>query len=172
LKKSAELFIFVNKYQGMQKRINRIMNDKKLSASQISAMIGVQRSSISHILSGRNKPSLDFIQKLLNAFPDLNPAWLILGKGSMNISEEKPAIKQQTDLFDTAVDMVKSEDSAPYTHPIQKTSLEKEKSVTLPEEQKDRPIETDAKATKKVALKKIILVYEDQSFEELFPKKD
>ncbi len=45
--------------------------------------INVQRSGISHILSGRNKPGLDFIYKILNTYPDLNPDWLIMGRGEM-----------------------------------------------------------------------------------------
>ncbi len=54
-----------------------------MSSSKFADVIGVQRSSISHILSGRNKPSFDFLQKTLKAFPLLNADWLILAKGDM-----------------------------------------------------------------------------------------
>jgi antitoxin component HigA of HigAB toxin-antitoxin module len=52
-----------------------------LNASAFADKIGVQRSSLSHLLSGRNKPSLDFI-KILDVFPDVDLYWMINGKGS------------------------------------------------------------------------------------------
>ena len=53
------------------------------SASSFSEKIEVQRSSISHIISGRNKPSLDFILKILKTYPDISLYWLLNGKGKM-----------------------------------------------------------------------------------------
>lgn len=52
------------------------------TASSFADKIGVQRSSISHILSGRNKPSLDFVLKVLAQFPEVELYWLLNGKGS------------------------------------------------------------------------------------------
>lgn len=65
---------------GIQNRLQMIMRMNNLNASQFADKIGVQRSSISHIISGRNKPSLDFIQKTLEHFPRVNADWLITGK--------------------------------------------------------------------------------------------
>ena len=64
------------------KRIAEIMKKKKISASDLSKKINVQKSSISHILSGRNKPSLDFVVKLSDSFNDINIDWLINGDKS------------------------------------------------------------------------------------------
>lgn len=64
----------------IQNRIQMIMRMNNLNASQFADKIGVQRSSISHIISGRNKPSLDFLQKTLDKFPRVNADWLITGK--------------------------------------------------------------------------------------------
>ncbi|MAD98602.1 MAG: transcriptional regulator [Flavobacteriaceae bacterium] len=64
------------------KRIKKIMEHHQFTASSFADKIGVQRSSISHILSGRNKPSLDFILKVSNAIPDVAIEWLLKGKGS------------------------------------------------------------------------------------------
>ena len=64
------------------KRIAEIMKKKKISASDLSKKINVQKSSISHILSGRNKPSLDFVIKLSNSFNDINLDWIINGEKS------------------------------------------------------------------------------------------
>ena len=64
-------------------QLNKIMVYYGLSASAFAELIQVQRSSISHILSGRNKPSLDFILKLNTALPDINLYWLLNGTGDM-----------------------------------------------------------------------------------------
>lgn len=67
----------------MKERILALLKEKQISATKLADIIDVQRSSISHILSGRNKPSFDFIEKILMAYPDLNAQWLITGKGEM-----------------------------------------------------------------------------------------
>ena len=63
------------------KRLQKIMDYYGESASSFAEKIGVQRSSISHILSGRNKPSLDFVLKVLHSFPEVELYWLLNGKG-------------------------------------------------------------------------------------------
>ncbi|WP_372744193.1 helix-turn-helix domain-containing protein [Lutibacter sp.] len=71
-------------------RLNKVMDYYELSAAQFSEKIDVQRSSISHILSGRNKPSLDFVLKILKEFPEVELYWLLNGIGNF------PKIKNQT----------------------------------------------------------------------------
>ena len=71
------------------KRLHKVMDYYGESASSFAEKIGVQRSSISHILSGRNKPSLDFVLKVLSAFPEVDLYWLFNGKGQFP-SENKP----------------------------------------------------------------------------------
>ncbi len=60
-------------------RIKKIMSDNELTAADFAKKVGVQRSSISHILSERNKPSLDFLAKVQFAFEDVEFDWLLLG---------------------------------------------------------------------------------------------
>jgi len=67
----------------MKERLVQLLDMEQLSPSKFADIIGVQRSSISHVLSGRNKPSFDFLQKTLKAFPGLNADWLIQGEGTM-----------------------------------------------------------------------------------------
>ena len=67
----------------MEERIRLIIKSKNITAASFADRIGVQRSAISHVLSGRNNPSLDFIQRILKAFPEINAEWLIGGKGEM-----------------------------------------------------------------------------------------
>ena len=62
-------------------RIKEIMENKQLTSTHFAKKIGVNNSSIiSHILSGRNKPSLDIVRKILHAFPDLDRDWLLFGE--------------------------------------------------------------------------------------------
>jgi transcriptional regulator with XRE-family HTH domain len=97
----------------MKDRLVKILTHFGYTATKFADEIGVQRSGISHILSGRNQPSYDFMVKTLSKFPDIDAEWLILGKGAMlkikveqiskpgsTISPEKPVkITKQNDLF-------------------------------------------------------------------------
>lgn len=67
----------------MKDRLIQLLDLEQLTPSKFADIIGVQRSSISHVISGRNNPSFDFLQKTLKAFPGLNASWLILGEGTM-----------------------------------------------------------------------------------------
>lgn len=75
----------------MKDRIKEFMDQEGLSSSELADLIGVQRSNISHILSGRNNPGYSFIEKLLQKFPDLDARWLILGEESILRPEVSPA---------------------------------------------------------------------------------
>lgn len=74
------------------KRIEKILDYYNLTASSFADKIGVQRSSISHLLSGRNKPSLDFILKILDVFPEIDLYWILNGKGSFPKNSEELTI--------------------------------------------------------------------------------
>lgn len=74
-------------------RIKQLMQDNELGAAAFADTIGVQRSSISHILSERNKPSLDFILKILHAYPNVSAEWLLKGIESENVINN-PVVKQ------------------------------------------------------------------------------
>ena len=63
------------------KRLEIILDYYGLNASSFADKIGVQRSSMSHLLSGRNKPSLDFVLKILDVFPEVDLYWILNGKG-------------------------------------------------------------------------------------------
>jgi transcriptional regulator with XRE-family HTH domain len=80
-------------------RIKKVMDYHQLSASLFADKIGVQRSSISHILSGRNKPSLDFILKITSEFKDVDIHWLLNGKGTFPKSAEIEPSTSAPSLF-------------------------------------------------------------------------
>jgi transcriptional regulator with XRE-family HTH domain len=69
-------------------RLKTVMTFYGLSATALAESIGIQRSSISHLLSGRNKPSLDFVLKVLKEYPEVELYWLLNGKGQFPRSEK------------------------------------------------------------------------------------
>ena len=73
----------------MHVRLKKWMDSESLKSSEFADNIGVNRATISHLLSGRNKPSIDFLQKLLRAYPNLNANWLITGIGYMKMHKEE-----------------------------------------------------------------------------------
>ena len=65
----------------MNTRLQQFLTMEGLTPARFADIMGIQRSGISHLLAGRNKPSFEFLEKILTAYPNLNPEWLILGKG-------------------------------------------------------------------------------------------
>lgn len=84
-------------------RLQMVMKMHSLTNAGFADRVGVQRSSISHIMAGRNKPSLDFIQKTLLAFPRVNAQWLITGKQEASQHEVVTAsVNEKKDPENTA----------------------------------------------------------------------
>ena len=129
-------------------RLEGIMANHNLSAASFATKIGVQRSAISHILSGRNKPSLDFLMKVYESFDEVALEWLILGT-----TTSLPREVQDLDLF-------KSET-------INREMLDKTKSEALTENNINSPTIT---SKSEIALKEIVHFYEDGTFERFKPK--
>ena len=83
------------------KRLEIILDYYSLNASSFADKIGVQRSSMSHLLSGRNKPSLDFVMKILEVFPDVDLYWILNGTGSFPKTESQPLISREEIVSET-----------------------------------------------------------------------
>lgn len=73
----------------MEEKLRRLMKHEGINSTRLAEILGIQASGISHIMSGRNKPSYDFLIKLLQRFPQINPDWLLLDKGPMYRDEVK-----------------------------------------------------------------------------------
>tara|TARA_B100000902_G_C27284671_1_gene903724 strand:+ start:120 stop:509 length:390 start_codon:yes stop_codon:yes gene_type:complete len=82
-------------------RIKKIISDNQLTNSSFADKIGVPRSSISHILSGRNNPSLDLIIKILKSFPEINADFLLTGElvTPINNNKSKDSLSKNMTLF-------------------------------------------------------------------------
>ena len=85
----------------MEKRIRKIIQKEGLNVNQFSKIIGVNRSTLSHILSGRNKPSVDVLEKILDSFPSVNANWLLSGLGKIDAN-----LSNQDEKKDRVIDKI------------------------------------------------------------------
>ena len=102
--------------EDFSKRLQKVIDYYGESAAAFAEKIGVQRSSISHILSGRNKPSLDFVMKVIHSYPEVELYWLLNGKGEFPSQEKlksKPAPLIQTveSKFESKVESLLNENT-------------------------------------------------------------
>ncbi len=115
-----------------------------LSATAFAEELEFNRSTISHLLSGRNKPSLDFVVKILQRFPEVSMSWLIFGKGNF------PSTSENIDEFSN-------------TNKTEKTKLSEELHTIPKEIGMENLIATSQKTSGK-KIEKIIMLYSDGSF--------
>lgn len=93
----------------MKERLAQFLQSEGLTAVKFAEIMEVQPSSISHLLSGRNKPNFDFISRLLLRFPDLNPDWMINGIGEIYKSKLKQVEQKTRKVSQEMVTNVKEE---------------------------------------------------------------
>lgn len=136
--------------EGFSKRLKEIFEFYELSASSFADRIDVGRASISHILSGRNKPSLDFVMRVVSTFKEVELYWLLNGKGQFPFSPEN--------------DHKEAEDKIEVTEDSQVVNSEKDMNNIA---EGTQPSRTEKQ------IKKVIIFYDDGSFEsyENYPKK-
>jgi DNA-binding XRE family transcriptional regulator len=107
--------------QTIEKKLEILFDYYQLNASAFADKIGVQRSSLSHLLSGRNKPSLEFVLKIVETFPEVDLYWFLINKGSFPMSDT-PAptnLTKETSILKPIESIVKT---APIASPAQSTS--------------------------------------------------
>lgn len=141
----------------MKNRIHAILDKYQLTAAEFAKNIGINPSGLSHILNGnRNNLSMDSILKILKIYPDLDLEWLILGKGEMFKSEN---ITNNVLFVDS--------------HKETKEKIDKINSTLFPNNELDTMDDSknlNEKGNSGSSVKKIIIIYDDNSFEELNPK--
>ncbi len=144
----------------MRERLLKFLEQENISSAKFADNIGVQRSSVSHILSGRNNPSYEFIQKILAKYKYLNAEWLIMGIGSMN-----NALKQGS-LFETDKKIAKTSDNSKKesNKTVVNKNIKDEKILTNSDKYFENMINNKL-------VEKIIVMYNDNSFSIYFPEK-
>lgn len=136
-------------------RIRLLMQLKQLNATQLAEIIDVQRSSISHVLSGRNKPGLEMVQKIVSHFSDISYEWLITGEEKND--EIKKNISKDTSVFGKSVNIVTSNTDKD-TKKVSDHSMKPSPS----------PLFTGSNKGETKRISKIVVFYNDNTFEEYF----
>jgi len=146
----------------MRERIQQIMEKEALTSARFAEEIGIQRAAVSHILTGRNNPSLDVVTKILQRFPNVNSDWLLFGKGEM-VGDKKadvPHLFKNTSLFpDEDTDVPKYVKEIKSNPPIITTEMPKVEQVKI--------VEAPSKN-----VTKIMLFYSDNTFDTFIPEKE
>ncbi|MBV2195931.1 MAG: helix-turn-helix transcriptional regulator [Flavobacterium sp.] len=124
------------------KRLETILEYYNLSASAFADKINVQRSSLSHLLSGRNKPSLDFIIKVIEVFPEVDLYWILNGKGDFpksDVREFKALEKEKNNTSESIQQISKTTEPNLFSSIPNETSLSshEQKSVFIHSENRN-----------------------------------
>lgn len=181
----------------IQDRISLIISTKGMSNAEFAEAIDVQPSNISHIMSGRNKPSLDLVMKVLKRFPELRTDWLLMGKGAMNMDyspSDRAAtlVSKQPELFEaneaktektetvstveagsgseTRMDFEKAEDKKIYSE----NQVDKKEEISRkgPGNERRFPDFRPKSWGEEKRLDKIVFFYSDKTFSEYYPSED
>ncbi|MFY9152579.1 MAG: helix-turn-helix transcriptional regulator [Prolixibacteraceae bacterium] len=157
----------------MEDRIRKFLEYKGISPSELADSIGVQRSNVTHVLKARNKPSFQFIEKMLQIYPELNAKWLLLGTGNMvensvknrNLFDQQPASIVKPEVIPTEITekpTVKITDQVESGEFVEKPDLEKKTVTNEVQDQffsSEKPIE------------RLIVFYKDQTFKVYNPSR-
>ncbi len=152
-------------------KIEKIMQVENLNSAQFATEIGIQGSTLSHILNGRNKPSLDVLKKIMNRFRTINPEWLILDSGTMYRQEKH---SQTPTLFDSIEEnqlksddygtKISSKNDSVFDVNQKKADVQSALSQILPSVAPAQDLNLKVEPPRSV--KRIIIYYTDNTFEE------
>lgn len=161
----------------MEEKLRRLMRHEGINSTRLAEILGIQASGISHIMSGRNKPSYDFLLKLLQRFPQINPDWLLLDKGPMYRDEIKKSavapipVAPEPEPSQTPTFANELFSPPPVTNPMNVTSsvpksYEPDNDDIIPAPQ--RP--SESKTASGHAVERVLVFYRDRTFAEYRPE--
>lgn len=142
----------------MREKLLVLIKNEGLTSSRLAELLGIQPSGISHILAGRNKPSFDFVQKILRRFPHINPDWLLLDSDQMYRADvaEKSQPAENT-IFS---------EPTPISAENEKNETPRPALQHTPSSATEEAITSIAQlSTSQNRVKRIIVLFEDRTFE-------
>jgi len=149
----------------MNDRLQQFLTMENLSPAHFAEKLGIQRSGVSHLLSGRNKPSFEFLQRMMKAFPDVNYEWLILGKGRPYKNDRPlPENTPKPDFFTEPDDIDTSENEDLFSDYQEFDTEIHAAQLTENRVKPQLPNATPSESGKKIA--RIIVFFNDGTFEE------
>lgn len=148
----------------MREKLLKLMKYEKLSSSRLAEILEIQPSSISHILSGRNKPSFDFLVKILRRFPTLNPDWLLLDSDQMyRQSDESTALKDDQVIAPISTSIIQAGSSEHRQNNSSNDSSVANNNSTKRTTPTELPFANNQNVNK--TIERVIVLYSDKSFE-------
>ena len=130
--------------EDIKERLAHILRAKNLTATQFAELMKIQPSNVSHLLNGRNKPSLDFLIKLKEVFPEYSFDWIIMGRKPITINDPTPSLSDNQEM---------------------KIEEIEDKKVIEFDDVEEKISENEPKITDNHDIEKILLVYKDKTFE-------
>jgi transcriptional regulator with XRE-family HTH domain len=159
-----------------KERIEKIMLKEEMNSAVFAAEIGIQGSTLSHILNGRNNPSLDVLKKILNRFRTVSSDWLILGVGSMYRTEKQSQTPTLFDSIDESISKSITLGLNADEKNISPSAFIQQKAMSTSEITAQTPPEPAALAyipqidANSKSVRKIIVYYTDNTFQEFESK--
>lgn len=140
----------------MEGKLRILMQSENLTASRLAEILEVKPAAISHILSGRNKPSFELLCKIVNRFPQINPYWLLgdaeeMRNANAQNSTSNTQVTESGTLFD-----------------LQNATTDESDNSNISQKSQTAATANFIRSD----IEKIIIIYRDQTFEELHPKKN
>ena len=162
-------------------RVREILDHSTLSPTEFSSAVGISRSNLAHILSGRNQPGFAMLEKILKAFPEIRGEWLITGMGNMIKSEselkELHAAQEKTTPpapvamelpFDEVPDTPENTEATD-TYEELNPSVNAATATLISTRRSGRGQRNPLAHNNGKKVKKIVYFYTDNSFEEYYP---
>lgn len=145
--------------EDIKDRLAHILRAKNLTASQFAELMEIQPSNVSHLLNGRNKPSLDFLIKIKEVFPEYSFDWIIMGKKPITINEPNPVVPDNQEIkFEEDED----------TNVIEFDDIEE--NTPESKENQQKIVENQHEIVSTTDIKKVLVIYSDNTFEILKPR--
>jgi len=160
----------------IESRLKQFIQMEGISPASFADSLGMQRSGLSHLINGRNKPSYDFISKMLATYPELNADWLILGKGkpykNSSHNDELPEPPQNEPPMGGLFSNPQPEDNAIFPGQYAESQMNEE-AQPIPEPLENPILEAAPTVDRQIpqpaarkSISKIIIFYSDGSYEE------
>ena len=147
----------------MREKLLLLMKNEGLTSSRLAELLGIRPSGISHILSGRNNPSFELVQKILRRFPTVNPDWLLLDTGEMYRQESSAA---QTDTIEIgSSETLTSEAYAQTTMFGSTENSTAERNSQIASAPTEHQALAEAMSKPRGRVKRVIVLYDDHTFE-------
>ena len=149
------------------KRLEIVMDFYSLTGGSFADRIGIQRSSLSHLLSGRNKPSLEFVMKIVSVLPEVDIDWILNGKGVFPKSSKSNNVAADPPQVIATPSLLFPED----LENIEPKKMPEAKQIDATVEINNTIVDNLVEQIQTVAIENIVIFYSDGTFSDYKKRK-